>query len=77
MHIKCKWSKIDVEYDGWYWHKDRVQQDRRRNNFLIGRGYKVLRIKSTFQLPTNEQIIDAVDYLINTHHNYKEIILDI
>lgn len=70
-------QKIDVEYDGWYWHKNREQQDRRRNNFLINEGYKVLRIKSTFQLPTQLQIIEAVDYLTTTNHNYKEIILDI
>lgn len=33
--------KIDVEYDGWYWHKD-AERDQKRNIFLIENGYKVL-----------------------------------
>lgn len=69
--------QIDVEYDGWYWHKNRQTQDTRRNNFVISQGYKVLRIKSNFDLPTKQQIQDAINYLINDNHNYHEIILDI
>ena len=69
-------DKIDVEYDGWYWHKDRVNADRRRNYKVLNLGYKVLRIKSKYKLPTKEQIIEAVDYLTKEGHHFKEIILD-
>ena len=37
--------KIDVEYDGNYWHKNKVEKDKERNEWLISNGYKVLRIK--------------------------------
>lgn len=70
-------QKIDVEYDGWYWHKNTEERDRKRNYKVMSLGYKVLRVKSKFELPTKEQIQKAVDYLVNQGHHYKEIILDI
>lgn len=70
-------SKIDVEYDGWYWHKDKQEYDKRRNYYLLRHGYKILRIKSNNELPTKEQIKEAVDYLVKDNHGYTEIILDI
>jgi len=69
--------KIDVEYDGWYWHKDREEKDRRRNYFLIKRGYKVLRIQANNDLPTKEQLKDAIDYLVKDNHSLNYIKLDI
>lgn len=70
-------SKIDVEYDGWYWHKNKQRADLKRNYKVLSLGYKVLRIKSLYDLPTNEQLIKAVDYLTKENHHYAEIILDI
>lgn len=68
---------IDVEYDGWYWHKNRQEADKRRNYFVRSNGYKVLRIRATHKLPTREQIIEAVDYLVKGNHSLKFIDLDI
>lgn len=67
--------KIDVEYDGKYWHQEE-QKDRRRDYFTISQGYKVIRFKSNYALPTKEQIIQAVDYLTTTDHHYIIIDLD-
>ena len=69
--------KIDVEYDGWYWHKDKAEHDKRRNYWLTKQGYKVLRIRSNNELPTRQQIIDAVDYLVKDNHSLTYIDLDI
>lgn len=66
---------IDVEYDGWYWHKDREDLDRKRDYFLYSKGYKVLRIRSAYALPTKEEIFNAIDYLVNTEHHHKIITL--
>ena len=49
-------DKIIVEYDCWHWHKDVLTKDRRRDEFLKSRGYKILRIKSSHLIPTLEQI---------------------
>lgn len=70
-------DKIDVEYDGWFWHKNKQKEDNRRNRFLISRGFKVLRIKGNYGIPTEEQIIKSIDYLVKGNHKYSEIILDI
>lgn len=68
---------IDFEYDGWYWHKDRIEKDKRRNYFVLSKGYKVLRVISKTSIPTKEQIISAVNDLVNKNHHLKVIELDI
>ena len=62
---------IDVEYDGSYWHSTRKQKDAARNAVLMKNGYKVLRVLANDydDIPTNEQIISAVDYLVKDNHN--------
>lgn len=75
--LKIGDTKIDVEYDGWYWHKDKQEEDKRRNYFLIRRGFKILRIRSLKLLPTYEQIKEAVDKLINQNKHLVYIDLDI
>lgn len=69
--------KIDVEYDGWYWHKNKQSRDRRRDEFLKSQGYRILRIKGNREVPTKEQLQNAIDYLVKGNHSYTEIILDI
>ena len=69
--------KIDVEYDGWYFHSQKQNYDNRRNGFVISKGYKVLRIKGKYKVPTKHQLKEAIDYLVKDNHNYTEIILDI
>lgn len=67
--------KIDVEYDGWYWHQDE-QKDIKRDKFLQQNGFKVLRIRSGHKLPTEEQLFEAINKLIETDRKFTEIILD-
>lgn len=75
--LSYKGDKIDIEYDGWYWHKNRQEQDKRRNYYLMDQGYKVLRIRSMEELPTKEQIRQGIDYLVKENHHLKIIDLDI
>lgn len=62
-------NKIDLEYDGLYWHKDTKDYDRKRNHWLVSKGYKVLRIKGNKydSLPSIEKIKEKIDYLLNGH----------
>ena len=71
--------RIDVEYDGWYYHKYRQEKDKRRNYFVIKQGYKVLRIKGNKKddIPTKEQIIKAIDCLVKGNQSYIEIQMNI
>lgn len=68
--------KIDVEYDGWYWHKNKVERDRRRDCFVSSQGYKILRIRTNREMPTEEQLMEAIDYLLSGH-SFVAIELDI
>lgn len=69
--------KIDVEYDGWYWHKDRIEKDKKRNYFLIRRGFKVLRFRAEKAVPNEEEIKNAIDYLVKDNHRIRIVNLDI
>lgn len=56
-------KKIDIEYDGWYWHQDK-RRDAIRNTVLVRNGWNVLRIKGSTSIPTFEQISNAINDII-------------
>lgn len=62
--------KIDVEYDGEFWHQNKKRQDMQRDFYCYRNGYKVLRFTSKYNTPTKEQIQDAVNYLVNSEHKH-------
>ena len=64
--------KIDIEYDGEYWHQD-IQKDRKRDEFIKTNNYKILRIKGKHNIPSKEQLIDSINTLIMTDKQYLEI----
>jgi very-short-patch-repair endonuclease len=66
--------KIDIEYDGIYWHQD-YQKDRRRDEFVKSCGYKILRIKSDRHIPALEEIKEKINVLVNTDKQYQEILV--
>lgn len=70
-----KGLKIDVEYDGWYWHQDR-QKDIDRDSFMVSEGWKVLRVKSGVKVPKLIEMEEAIDLLVRDDRTYGEIVLD-
>lgn len=66
--------KIDVEYDGWYWHQD-PEKDKRRDDLLFKKGYKILRVKGGKIPPSKDSLLEAVRKLIDTEQTYLELIL--
>lgn len=64
---------VDVEYDGWFWHRDK-ERDNRRDAFVQNRGYKILRVKANKRddIPTKEQIDEKMQLLLRGWH-YAEI----
>ena len=75
ISLKIDEILIDIEVDGFYWHKD-YQKDRKRDEVVKKEGYKVLRIKFDHSIPTENQLIDSINKLLNTNHNYYELVLD-
>ena len=70
-------NKIDIEYDGWYWHKNKQEKDRRRNYYLIRRGFKVVRFIAETAIPTKEDIQEAIDYIVKGNHSLYIKALDV
>ena len=69
--------RIDVEYDGWYWHKDREREDRNRDYFVKSCGYKVLRFFAyADRLPTDQELASAIEQLTTTNKKYIKIELN-
>lgn len=68
-------TKINIEYDSWYWHKDRLKKDYQRDYFLKKEGWKVFRIKSNTMIPRTEDIIYKINKLLITNETYTQIIL--
>lgn len=58
--------KIDVEYDGWFWHQDK-ERDKRRDCFMKRKGYKIFRIKGTKYdpIPSIEDIDKKIQQLLH------------
>ena len=65
--------KIDIEYDGKFWHQNEEKDKKRDAN--IENFYKILRIKSKSKVPSDEELIKSVNLLLNTSENKLEIIL--
>lgn len=68
--------KIDIEYDGYYFHKDTAIKDRRRDEFLKQDGWKILRIKGRRNIPTFEKLQSAINKLLTSDRTYTELVLD-
>ena len=66
--------KIDLEYDGWYWHKNKGK-DFARDYIIKKEGYKIIRVCSGKQLPTIEQIQNAINYVSQENKNFAKIVL--
>lgn len=69
-------QKIDIEYDGQYWHKLKEDKDKQRNEICFQNGYKVLRIKGNMDIPNKEQLTNTISELLNSNKNYTEIYTD-
>ena len=65
-----------VEYDGWRWHKDRLKDDQEKNEYLLNKGWNLLRVKSGHMLPDKKVLKQTIYHLItNPNINYKELVL--
>lgn len=70
-------TKIDIEYDGYYWHKDTQEKDKKRDYFVESQGYKVLRIVAySDRLPTKEELVESINYLLTTNKKFNRIELN-
>lgn len=67
--------KIDLEYDGWYWHHLRGKQDYARDVITKSLGYRIIRVQAGRLLPTKEQLQDCINYVLQDGHSFSKITL--
>ena len=63
--------RIAVEYNGWYWHKDREEKDSIKKKELESLGYKVFVVASK-KGASPKQISKDIDNAINSIIEYME-----
>jgi very-short-patch-repair endonuclease len=68
-------AAIAVEYDSWYWHAGREENDAQRDTEILAAGWRVLRVKSNTLLPARDQLDAAISRLLAGEHQV-EIVLD-
>lgn len=68
-------KKIAIEYDEWYWHGNKQQKDKIKIDKLINKGWKVLQIKASRNLPFIKDVYEAIYRLIHDT-NYVCITLE-
>lgn len=65
-------KKIDIEYDGWYWHQN-PEKDEQRNQYLIEDGWNIVRVQSGNLLPHKEYFDITLNRVVE--NDYKLILI--
>lgn len=73
IYFEINNNKIDVEYDGVYWHKNKRLKDKIRDDFLVSNGIKVFRISGNNKIPSSAQINESIQKLINENLSFLKI----
>lgn len=68
-------KKIDIEYDGWYWHQD-IAKDIARNKVLIKYGWNIIRVLSGELLPEKEQLQRSINNVLSENKQVQLIRLN-
>lgn len=70
LDIAIPEQKIDIEYDGHYWHNKRKEEDEKRDLLLKNNGWSVIRYSE--RIPSIKQIKQDIDLILNNHNDkYK------
>jgi len=56
-------SKVDIECDGTYWHKDK-KRDQRRDKIIQGYGWKVLRFPELYVCGNLEDTVETIEEVL-------------
>ena len=56
-------ERIAIEYDEWYWHKHKFDKDCKRVNKLLNKGWKVITIRAHKNLPNQQELLKAIEYV--------------
>lgn len=75
IDIALPGQMVAIEYDSWYWHADRADEDAARDEELLAAGWKVLHVKSGKKTPAPRSL-DLALYLLGGGVDTVDIVLD-
>jgi len=67
-------EKIAIEYDEWYWHKNKFESDCKRVSKLLNSGWKVITIRARSNLPNKQELLKTIEYVRRTDGKIWNII---
>ncbi len=70
-------KKIAIEYDEMYWHEDTKDKDAKRVRELMNNKWNVITIRARDNIPSYQQISDAIEYVCKNKSGTVWYILDI
>ena len=65
--------KLNIEYDGNYWHSFTEEKDRKRDDLLLSYGYNIIRIKSDRKIPEESYIINYIKIILQNDSAEKQV----
>ena len=68
--------KIAVEYDSYYYHGNRGQQDKLRNKEILDEGWSLLRIKANERVPEPRRLDYAIQKIKEGRRHYRMTLKD-
>jgi len=68
--------RVAIEYDAWYWHGYKLEEDALRDQELLDAGWKILHVRSNARLPTRPELWAAISRLQLGKEQVLEIVLD-
>ncbi len=70
VDIIIKDKNVVIEYDGYHWHKDTIEQDKKTNSLFLNNGWEIIRIRE-YPLKKNSSadlIIKGNSPIVNKGH---------
>lgn len=64
--------KINIEYDGWYWHRNK-QKDDARNSVLFNLGWNIIRVQSGNMMPDPYELDKCIKNAIENNERLQFI----
>lgn len=68
-------ANIAIEYNSWFWHFNKRDNDKKRATYIINKGWKVLTIRGNVILPNIDAVLNAVQKLKTTTRKRMTITL--
>lgn len=65
IYVDFKIGNKIIEFDGTYWHSKSSFKDKKRDEYLISKGYDVLRVKEENYKENKEKVIEQCINFIN------------